>query len=126
MKLLTTIIFSTFLLMNCNSTQKADTARIDERADYVTTNLDNAANDCLTDSCKSAMKQAKELIKDSLDLLENKDKEISKKEKQIESESFYSKIGRFVFWGIIAVIFGILIYIFREQILILIKLIRPI
>lgn len=125
MKLLTTIILSIFLSIGCQSTQKADTARIEERSNYVTTNLDNAANDCLTDSCKSAMRQAKELIKDSLDLLGKKDNEITKKEKQIETESFYSRIGRFVFWGIIAVIFGILIYIFRDQLFALIKLIRP-
>ena len=118
MKLLTTIILSIFLSIGCQSTQKADTARIEERSDYVTTNLDNAANDCLTDSCKSAMRQAKELIKDSLDLL-------GKKDKKIETESFYSRIGRFVFWGVIAVIFGILIYIFRDQLFTLIKLIRP-
>lgn len=126
MKLLTISILSIFVAIGCQSTQKADTARIEERAEYVTTNLDNAANECLTDSCKSAMRQAKELIKDSLDLLEKKDNEITKKEKQIESESFYSKIGRFVFWGLIAVIFGIIIYIFRDQLFTLIKLIRPI
>lgn len=125
MKLLTISILSIFLSIGCQSTQKADTARIEERSDYVTTNLDNAANDCLTDSCKSAMRQAKELIKDSLDLLGKKDNEIVKKDKKIETESFYSNIGRFVFWGIMAVIFGILIYIFRDQLFALIKLIRP-
>lgn len=79
MRLLT--ISFLLLAINCQSTQSATTARIQERSEYVTTNLDNAANDCLTENCKQAMKQAKALIKDSLDVIVDKDAEIATKQK---------------------------------------------
>ena len=120
MKLL--IILTLSLLINCQSTPDATTARIQERSEHVTTNLDNAANDCLSENCKRAMRDAKDLIKDSLDVMINKDHEIKTKQDRIESESFYSSIGRFVWWGLITIIIGILLYIFRNQILSIIKL----
>ena len=120
------IILSFSLLINCQSTPDATTARIQERSEYVTTNLDNAANDCLTENCKRAMKDAKELIKDSLDIMIDKDHAIQVKQKQIDSEAFYTKIGRFVVWSIVALISGILLYIFRDQILTIIKIAKPI
>ncbi len=121
MKLL--IILTLSLLINCQSTPDATTARIQERSEHVTTNLDNAANDCLSENCKRAMRDAKDLIKDSLDVMINKDSEIATKQKRIESESFYSSIGRFVWWGLIAIIIGTLLYIFRNQIFAIIKII---
>ncbi len=121
MKLL--IILTLSLLINCQSTPDATTARIQERSEHVTTNLDNAANDCLSENCKRAMRDAKDLIKDSLDVMINKDSEIATKQKRIESESFYSSIGRFVWWGLIAIIIGTLLYIFRNQIFAIIKLV---
>ena len=121
MKLL--IILTLSLLINCQSTPDATTARIQERSEHVTTNLDNAANDCLSENCKRAMRDAKDLIKDSLDVMINKDHEIKTKQDRIESESFYSSIGRFVWWGLIAIIIGTLLYIFRNQILTIIKLV---
>lgn len=121
MKLL--IILTLSLLINCQSTPDATTARIQERSEHVTTNLDNAANDCLSESCKKALRSAKELILDSMDLLSDKDHEIKTKQDRIESESFYSSIGRFVWWGLIAIIIGTLLYIFRNQIFAIIKII---
>lgn len=120
------IILSLSLLYNCQSTPDATTARIQERSEYVATNLDNAANDCLTEKCKRAMRDAKELIKDSLDVMIDKDYAIQVKQKQIDSEAFYTKIGRFVVWGFIAITIGILLYIFRDQILTIIKIAKPI
>jgi hypothetical protein len=120
------IILSLSLLYNCQSTPDATTARIQERSEYVATNLDNAANDCLTENCKRAMRDAKELIKDSLDVMIDKDYAIQVKQKQIDSEAFYTKIGRFVVWGFIAITIGILLYIFRDQILTIIKIAKPI
>lgn len=117
------LILSIILLYNCKSTPDATTARIQERSEHVTTNLDNAANDCLSENCKRAMRDAKDLIKDSLDVMINKDSEIATKQKRIESESFYSSIGRFVWWGLIAIIIGTLLYIFRNQIFAIIKII---
>ena len=119
------IILSLSLLYNCQSTPDATTARIQERSEYVTTNLDNAANDCLTENCKKAMREAKELIKDSLDVMIDKDSEIATKQKQIDSEAFYTKIGRFVFWGAVLILVGLFVYIFRDQILTLIKIAKP-
>ena len=123
MKLAKLLILIISLLYNCQSTPDATTARIQERSEHVTTNLDNAANDCLSENCKRAMRDAKDLIKDSLDVMINKDSEIATKQKRIESESFYSSIGRFVWWGLIAIIIGTLLYIFRNQILTIIKLV---
>jgi len=120
------IILSLSLLYNCQSTPDATTARIQERSEYVATNLDNAANDCLTENCKRAMRDAKELIKDSLDVMIDKDYAIQVKQKQIDSEAFYTEIGRFVVWGFIAITIGILLYIFRDQILTIIKIAKPI
>ena len=111
------------LLYNCQSTPDATTARIQERSEHVTTNLDSAANDCLSENCKRAMRDAKELIKDSLDVMINKDHEIKTKQDRIESESFYSSIGRFVWWGLIAIVIVTLLYIFRNQILTILKLV---
>lgn len=120
------LIISIILLINCQSTPDATTARIQERSEYVTTNLDNAANDCLTETCKKAMRDAKELIKDSLDIMIDKDSEIQSKQKQIDNEAFYTKIGRFVFWGAVFVIVGFVLYVFRDQLLTLIKIVKPI
>lgn len=117
------LILSIILLYNCQSTQDATTARIQERSEYVTTDLDNASNDCLSESCKKALRSAKELIKDSMDLLSDKDHEIKTKQDRIESESFYSSIGRFVWWGLIAIVIVTLLYIFRNQILTILKLV---
>lgn len=119
------IILSLSALINCQSTPDATTARIQERSEYVTTNLDNAANDCLTENCKKAMRSAKELIKDSMDLLSDKDQAIQIKQKQIDNEAFYTKIGRFVFWGAVIILVGLFVYIFRDQILTLIKFAKP-
>lgn len=124
MKILLILIIS--ILVNCQTAQTADTARIQERSEAVTTNLDNAANECNTENCKKAIRNAKELIKDSLDVMINKDSEIQSKQKQIDSESFYTKIGRFVFWGIIGIILFVLIYIFRDNLFALIKIAKPI
>ena len=123
MKLAKLLILIISLLYNCQSTPDATTARIQERSEHVTTNLDNAANDCLSENCKRAMRDAKDLIKDSLDIMINKDSEIATKQKRIESESFYSSIGRFVWWGLISLLICILLYIFRNQILTIIKLV---
>ena len=119
------IILSLSLLYNCQSTPDATTARMQERSEYVTTNLDNAANDCLTENCKRAMRDAKELIKDSLDVMIDKDHAIQIKQKQIDNEAFYTKIGRFVFWGAVVILIGLFVYIFRDQILTLIKIAKP-
>ena len=120
------LILSIFILYNCQSTPDATTARIQERSEHVTTNLDNAANDCLTETCKRAMRDAKELIKDSLDVMIDKDHAIQVKQKQIDSEAFYTKIGRFVFWGAVFVIVSLFVYIFRDQLLAIIKIVKPI
>lgn len=125
MKLAKLLILIISLLINCQSTPDATTARIQERSEYVTTNLDNAANDCLTENCKRAMRDAKDLIKDSLDVMINKDHEIKTKQDRIESESFYSSIGRFVWWGAAGILIGLFVYIFRDQILTLIKIAKP-
>ncbi len=117
------LILSIILLYNCKSTPDATTARIQERSEYVATGLDNAANDCLSENCKRAMREAKDLIKDSLDVMINKDHEIKTKQDRIESESFYSSIGRFVWWGLIAIVIVTLLYIFRNQILTILKLV---
>ena len=123
MKILLILIIS--ILVNCQTAQTADTARIQERSEAVTSNLDAAANDCLTDNCKKAMNEAKALIKDSLDVMINKDSEIATKQKQIDNEAFYTKIGRFVFWGAVLILVGLFVYIFRDQILTLIKIAKP-
>ena len=124
MRLLIILIFS--LLYNCQSAQVADTVRIQERSESVTTNLDNAANDCLTETCKKAMKQAKELIKDSLDVMMDKDSDLQKKQKEIDSSSLYTAVGKWVIWGAVVLLIGILLYIFREQIFTILKLAKPI
>lgn len=124
MRLLIILIFS--LLYNCQSAQVADTVRIQERSESVTTNLDNAANDCLTENCKKAMRQAKELIKDSLDVMMDKDSDLQKKQKEIDSSSLYTAVGKWVIWGAVALLIGILLYIFREQIFTILKLAKPI
>lgn len=123
MKLAKLLILIISLLYNCQSTPDATTARIQERSEHVTTNLDNAANDCLSENCKRAMREAKELIKDSLSIMIDKDSEIATKQKRIESESFYSSIGRGVWWGLISIVVLALLYVFRNQILTIIKLV---
>lgn len=69
------------------------------------------------------MRDAKELIKDSLSIMIDKDSEIATKQKRIESESFYSSIGRGVWWGLISIVVLALLYVFRNQILTIIKLV---
>lgn len=123
------LILLAFLFLfysRCSSPQVADTVRIQERSESVTTNLDNAANDCLTENCKKAMRQAKELIKDSLDVMMDKDSDLQKKQKEIDSSSLYTAVGKWVIWGAVALLIGILLYIFREQIFTILKLAKPI
>ncbi|HRG49196.1 MAG TPA: hypothetical protein PLG41_23535 [Leptospiraceae bacterium] len=123
------LILLAFLFLfysRCSSPQVADTVRIQERSEAVTTNLDNAANDCLTENCKKAMKQAKELIKDSLDVMMDKDSDLQKKQKEIDSSSLYTAVGKWVIWGAVVLLIGILLYIFREQIFTILKLAKPI
>lgn len=121
------ILISLIFIINCaSSPQVGDTIRIQERTESVTMNLDNASNDCLTENCKKAMKEAKELIKDSLDVMINKDTEIKIKQKEIDNSSLYTSVGKNVIWGGILLLIAILLYVFRNQILTLIKLVRPI
>lgn len=122
------LILLAFLFLfysRCSSPQVADTVRIQERSESVTTNLDNAANDCLTENCKKAMKQAKELIKDSLDVMMDKDSDLQKKQKEIDSSSLYTSIGRYVVWGAITIFILFLLYIFRDTIFSLLKIAKP-
>ena len=123
MRLLIILIFS--LLYNCQSPQVADTVRIQERSEVVTTNLDNAANECKSESCKKAMQEAKELIKDSLDIMINKDSDLQKKQKEIDSSSLYTTVGKWVIWGAVVALIAFLLYIFKDQILSLIKIVKP-
>lgn len=123
MRLLIILIFS--LLYNCQSAQVADTVRIQERSEVVTTNLDNAANECKSESCKKAMQEAKELIKDSLDIMINKDSDLQKKQKEIDSSSLYTTVGKWVIWGAVVALIAFLLYIFKDQILSLIKIVKP-
>lgn len=121
------ILISLILILNCaSSPQVADTVRIQERSESVTTNLDNASNECKTESCKKAMKDAKDLIKDSLDIMVNKDSEIKSKQKEIDNSSLYTSIGKYVVWGAVSLLILILLYVFRDQIFSLIKLAKPI
>ena len=124
MRLLIILIFS--LLYNCQSAQVADTVRIQERSNTITTNLDNAANECLTEDCRKAMREAKLLIKDSLDIMINKDTTIRQKQKEIDSSSLYTSIGRYVVWGAITIFILFLLYIFRDTIFSLLKIAKPI
>ena len=122
------LILLAFLFLfysRCSSPQVADTVRIQERSESVTTNLDNAANDCLTENCKKAMRQAKELIKDSLDVMMDKDSDLQKKQKEIDSSSLYTSIGRYVVWGAITIFILFLLYIFRDTIFSLLKIAKP-
>ena len=122
------LILLAFLFLfysRCSSPQVADTVRIQERSEAVTTNLDNAANDCLTENCKKAMRQAKELIKDSLDVMMDKDSDLQKKQKEIDSSSLYTSIGRYVVWGAITIFILFLLYIFRDTIFSLLKIAKP-
>lgn len=123
------ILLSCFLFVlfisstNCKSVPQADTIRIQERSENVIEDLDKVYSECVTDECRSTMKEAKELIKDSLDLLTEKDSEIKDKQEKIESESFYATIGKFLIWGVIAVIFIFFIWMFRGQILSILKIV---
>ena len=123
MRLLIILIFS--LLYNCQSPQVADTVRIQERSEAVTTNLDSAANECKSESSKKAMREAKELIKDSLDIMINKDSDLQKKQKEIDSSSLYTTVGKWVIWGAVVALIAFLLYIFKDQILSLIKIVKP-
>ena len=123
------LILLAFLFLfysRCSSPQVADTVRIQERSEAVTTNLDNAANDCLTENCKKAMRQAKELIKDSLDVMMDKDSDLQKKQKEIDSSSLYTAVGKWVIWGAITIFILLLLYIFRDTIFSLLKIAKPI
>ena len=123
------LILLAFLFLfysRCSSPQVADTVRIQERSESVTTNLDNAANDCLTENCKKAMEQAKELIKDSLDVMMDKDSDLQKKQKEIDSSSLYTAVGKWVIWGAITIFILLLLYIFRDTIFSLLKIAKPI
>ena len=123
------LILLAFLFLfysRCSSPQVADTVRIQERSESVTTNLDNAANDCLTENCKKAMRQAKELIKDSLDVMIDKDSDLQKKQKEIDSSSLYTAVGKWVIWGAITIFILLLLYIFRDTIFSLLKIAKPI
>ena len=119
------LIIVLLTVTKCSSAQQADTIRIQERSQSTIEQLDKAANSCNTQECKDSMKQAKELIKDSLDVIINKDSEIKSKEKEIQNSSIYTSTGKFVIWGaIIFLIFG-LIYIFRDTIFNIIKVVKP-
>lgn len=118
------VIFS--WLLRCSSPQQADTIRLQERTQSVSEQLDRATNDCNTDDCRKAIKQAKELIKDSLDIAINKDSEIAMKQKKIDNASLYTTVGEYVIWGSIVIAILGLLYVFRSQIAGLIRLVRPI
>lgn len=112
--------------LRCSSTDRADTIRLQERSETTLEQLDKAEKDCITNDCKQAIKQAKELIKDSSTALSDKDSEIAEVKDQIQENEIYTDIGRFIVWGFIAVILCVILWIFRKQIFDLIKLVRPI
>jgi len=112
--------------LRCSSTDRADTIRLQERSETTLEQLDKAEKDCLTTDCKQAIRQAKELIKDSRTALSDKDSEIAEVKEEIQENEIYTDIGRFIVWGFIAVILGLILWIFRKQIFDLIKLVRPV
>jgi hypothetical protein len=113
-------IILTFCL-RCSSGPEASTIRLQERSVSVINDLDLATNECLTQECKERMTRAKELIKDSLDIAIEKDSIIQQKQKQIDSQSLYTSIGRGVVWGAISLLIIGLLFIFRNQILTILK-----
>ena len=114
------------LCLRCSSTDRADTIRLQERSETALEQLDKAEKDCLTSDCKQAIKQAKELIKDSRTALSDKDSEIAEVKEEIQENEIYTDIGKFIVWGFIAVILCLALWIFRKQIFDLIKLARPV
>ena len=114
------------LCLRCSSTDRADTIRLQERSETTLEQLDKAEKDCLTSDCKQAIKQAKELIKDSRTALSDKDSEIAEVKEEIQENEIYTDIGKFIVWGFIAVILGVILWTFRAQIFNLIKLARPV
>lgn len=117
------VIFS--WLLKCSSTTKADTVRLQERSEATIEQLDKAIEECGTDDCRTAMKRAKELIKDSMDTLTDKDADIADIQEQIKEDEIYADIGQFVVWGVIALFVGLVLWTFRNQIIALIKLVKP-
>ena len=113
------------LCLRCSSTDRADTIRLQERSETTLEQLDKAEKDCITTDCKQAIKQAKELIKDSRTALSDKDSEIAEVKEEIQENEIYTDIGKFIVWGFIAVILGVILWTFRAQIFNLIKLVRP-
>ena len=111
--------------LRCSSTDRADTIRLQERSETTLEQLDKAEKDCQTNDCKQAIKQAKELIKDSRNALSDKDSEIAEVKEEIQENEIYTDIGKFIVWGFIAVILGVILWTFRAQIFNLIKLVRP-
>lgn len=114
------------LCLRCSSTDRADTIRLQERSETTLEQLDKAEKDCQTNDCKKAIKQAKELIKDSRNALSDKDSEIAEVKEEIQENEIYTDIGKFIVWGFIAVILGVILWTFRAQIFNLIKLVRPV
>ena len=112
--------------LRCSSTDRADTIRLQERSETTLEQLDKAEKDCQTNDCKQAIKQAKELIKDSRNALSDKDSEIAEVKEEIQENEIYTDIGRFIVWGFITVILGVILWTFRAQIFNLIKLVRPV
>ena len=113
------------LCLRCSSTDRADTIRLQERSETTLEQLGEAEKDCQTNDCKQAIKQAKELIKDSRNALSDKDSEIAEVKEEIQENEIYTDIGKFIVWGFIAVILGVILWTFRAQIFNLIKLVRP-
>lgn len=113
------------LCLRCSSTDRADTIRLQERSETTLEQLGKAEKDCQTNDCKQAIKQAKELIKDSRNALSDKDSEIAEVKEEIQENEIYTDIGKFIVWGFIAVILGVILWTFRAQIFNLIKLVRP-
>ena len=114
------------LCLRCSSTDRADTIRLQERSETTLEQLGKAEKDCQTNDCKQAIKQAKELIKDSRNALSDKDSEIAEVKEEIQENEIYTDIGKFIVWGFIAVILGVILWTFRAQIFNLIKLVRPV
>ena len=114
------------LCLRCSSTDRADTIRLQERSETTLEQLGKAEKDCQTNDCKQAIKQAKELIKDSRTALSDKDSEIAEVKEEIQENEIYTDIGKFIVWGFIAVILGVILWTFRAQIFNLIKLVRPV
>lgn len=111
--------------LRCSSTDKADTVRLHERSEATIEQLDRVVKDCFTTECVTAIKQARELIKDSQNALSDKDANLSEVQDQIKENELYTDIGRFFVWGAIAAIIATLAWVFRDNILALIKVVKP-